>query len=154
MYEYINGTLVEITPTDAIVEAAGRPIPAIFADSGEAGFRALERETARRVLTDPGSAVVASGGGFPTLAENRTLVRQTNTLVLHIDAPFETHWQRLAGRTGRPLAKTRAETAALYDRRAPVYRAFCDFSAETSNTASPSATTARVASAFLSALAP
>ncbi|MBQ5481462.1 MAG: Holliday junction branch migration protein RuvA, partial [Bacteroidales bacterium] len=23
MYEYINGTLVEITPTDAIVEAAG-----------------------------------------------------------------------------------------------------------------------------------
>jgi shikimate dehydrogenase len=138
----------------AIVEAAGRPIPSIFADSGEAAFRALERDTARRILTDPGSAVVASGGGFPILAENRALVRQTNTLVLHIDAPFETHWQRLAGRNGRPLARTRGDTAALYDRRAPVYRAFCDFSAETSNAASPSATTARLVSAFLTALAP
>ena len=138
----------------AIVEAAGRPIPAIFADSGEASFRALERETARRVLTVPGSAVVASGGGFPTFAENCVLVRQTNTLVLHIDAPFDTLWTRLAGRRGRPLARSRTDTAALYDRRAPLYRAFCDFSAETSNASSPSATTARLVSAFLSALAP
>ena len=31
--------------TDALVEArAGRPIPAIFADDGEARFRELERE--------------------------------------------------------------------------------------------------------------
>ena len=138
----------------AVVEAAGRPIPAIFADSGEDAFRALERETARRVLTAPGSAVVASGGGFPTFAENRALVRQTNTLVLHIDAPFETLWARLAGRRGRPLARSRPDTAALYERRAPVYRAFCDFSAETANGPVPAATTARVVSAFLAALAP
>ena len=135
---------------DEIAAAAGAPIPAIFAAKGEDGFRALETEVARRVLSRPGSEVVASGGGFPTLERNRALVRETNTLVLHLDAPFETLWARLAGGDGRPLAKKREETAALYDRRAPVYRAFCDFAVPTTNDAPADA----VAAALADALAP
>ena len=140
---------------DAEIEAAaGRSIPAIFSESGEDAFRALERDTARHILTRPESAVIASGGGFPTFEANRALVRQTDTLVLHIDAPFEVLWERLSGRSGRPLAKKQSETAALYARRAPIYRSFCDFSASTDTTLAPSATTRLLASSFLSALAP
>ncbi|MBQ3810704.1 MAG: shikimate dehydrogenase, partial [Kiritimatiellae bacterium] len=135
---------------DEIAAAAGAPIPAIFAAKGEDGFRALETETARRVLSRPGSEVVASGGGFPTLERNRALVRETNTLVLHLDAPFETLWARLAGGDGRPLAKKSEETAALYDRRAPIYRAFCDFAVPTTNDAPADG----VAAALADALAP
>ena len=131
-----------------IASAAGAPIPEIFAARGEEGFRALETDVARRVLTRPGSEVVASGGGFPTLERNRALVRGTNTLVLHLDAPFETLWARIAGGGDRPLARRRDETAALYGRRAPVYRAFCDFAVPTSNDAPPEAAAAALAAAL------
>lgn len=131
-----------------IASAAGAPIPEIFAARGEEGFRALETDVARRVLTRPGSEVVASGGGFPTLERNRALVRETNTLVLHLDAPFETLWARIAGGGDRPLARSRDETAALYGRRAPVYRAFCDLSVPTSNDAPPEAAAAALAAAL------
>ena len=134
---------------DEIAAAAGTPIPGIFAARGEAGFRALETETARAVLARPGSEVVASGGGFPTFEANRALVRGTNTLVVHIDAPFETLWARIAGGDGRPLAKKREDTAALYERRAPDYRAFCDYAVPTANDAPPE----RVAAAIAAALA-
>ena len=134
---------------DEIVAAAGTPIPDIFAARGEAGFRALETETARAVLARPGSEVVASGGGFPTFEANRALVRETNTLVVHIDAPFGTLWERIAGGDGRPLAKKREDTAALYERRAPDYRAFCDYAVPTTNDAPPE----RVAAAIAAALA-
>ena len=135
---------------DEIAAAAGAPIPAIFAAKGEEGFRALETETARRVLSRPGSEVVASGGGFPTLERNRALVRETNVLVLLLEAPFETLWARIAGGNGdRPLAKTREETAALFERRAPVYRAFCDFAVPTSDDAPPEAAAAALAAALV-----
>ena len=134
---------------DEIAAAAGTPIPEIFAARGEAGFRALETETARAVLARPGSEVVASGGGFPTFEANRALVRGTNTLVVHIDAPFETLWERIAGGDGRPLAKRREDAAALYGRRAPDYRAFCDYAVPTANDAPPE----RVAAAIAAALA-
>ena len=131
-----------------IVAEAGAPIPALFANVGEAGFRAAETRVAGRVLTRPGSEVVATGGGFPTFEANRALVRGANALVVHLDAPFETLWARLAGRDGRPLAKRREDTAALYARRAPDYRAFCDFAVETANDAPPESVAAAVADAL------
>lgn len=133
---------------DEIAAAAGTPIPDIFAARGEAGFRALETETARAVLARPGSEVVASGGGFPTFEANRSLVRTTNTLVVHIDAPFGTLWERIAGGDGRPLAKKREDAAALYERRAPDYRAFCDFAVPTANDAPPESVAAAIAAAL------
>jgi len=49
----------------AIERAEGRPIPRIFADDGEAAFRALEaRETAR--LAGRGRMVLTPGGGWVT----------------------------------------------------------------------------------------
>lgn len=117
---------------DEIVSSSGASIPELFAARGEAGFRDAETETSRAVLSRPGSEVVASGGGFPTFERNRALVRESNALVVHLDAPFETLWARIAGAGGRPLAEKREETAALYERRNPVYRGFCDASAETS----------------------
>ncbi|MBR3583119.1 MAG: hypothetical protein IKO01_06735 [Kiritimatiellae bacterium] len=140
---------------DAEIEAAaGRSIPAVFAESGEEAFRALERDTARRVLAGPVSRVVAAGGGFPERGENRALVRETNTLVLHIASDFPAMWERIAGDPVRPLARDREKAAALHARREPLYRDFCDFSVPTSNATPPDATVPRLASAFISALSP
>ena len=130
---------------DEIAAAAGRPIPAIFAESGEAAFREIEARVARDVLTRPGSEVVASGGGFPTFAANRALVRESNTLVVAIEAPFETLWARIAGGSDRPLARRRGDTAALHARRAPVYHDFCDIAVETSADLAPVDVASRIA---------
>lgn len=140
---------------DAEIEAAaGRSIAAIFAESGEAAFRELERETARRVLGGKESRVVAAGGGFPEREENRTIVRETNTLVLHIASDFATMWERIAGDPVRPLARDREKAAALHARREPLYRDFCDFSVATSNATPPTQTVPRLSAAFLAALVP
>ena len=128
-----------------IEAAAGATVPEIFASAGEAGFRKLETETARAVLARPGSEVVASGGGFPTFEANRAAVRGANALAVHIDAPFETLWARVSCAGGRPLAKKREDTAALYERRAPVYRAFCDASVETTAEGRPEDVAAAIA---------
>src|SRR5262249_28978294 len=57
--------------TDALVEsAAGRSISAVFADEGEAAFRAREREAVARACAMT-AAVVAVGGGALLDPENR-----------------------------------------------------------------------------------
>lgn len=129
----------------AVVAAAGATIPEIFASKGEAGFRALESEAARKVLSGGPSEVVATGGGFPVGEANRALVRASNALVIHIDGDFETLWARISAAGGRPLGSERDAAAARYAARAPVYRAFCDASVETSSSASPAAVAASVA---------
>lgn len=128
-----------------IAAAAGMPIPALFASRGEDGFRALETDVARAALSRPGSEVIASGGGFPVSGRNRALVRGANALAIHIDGAFETHWARIAGASGRPLARERGATEARYAARAPIYRAFCDAAVETSPAAAPESVAAAIA---------
>ncbi|WP_434040963.1 MULTISPECIES: 3-dehydroquinate synthase [Sorangium] len=48
---------------DAITAEAGESVPSLFASRGEAGFRALEAATLRRLLATRGPRVIALGGG-------------------------------------------------------------------------------------------
>ena len=133
-----------------IERAAARPIPRIFAEDGEPRFREMERAAAAAALASGGSAVIATGGGFPTFAENRELVRAGSALVFDIAISFEEAWRRVDSATSspnaRPLARSRADTEALHKARKKVYDDFCDFQAETAD--SPEA----VADAFADAL--
>lgn len=114
-----------------IVRIAGQPIATIFAERGEAGFRALEAEVAASVLRSPHSTVVAAGGGLPISEANQAMIRRTNTLVVNIDIPFEAAWRRIAADPARPLASDRHRAEALYAARTHVYDEFCDFNTET-----------------------
>ncbi len=104
---------------DAEIEKrAGRTIPTIFKEEGEAAFRALETA----VLTELGSEsglVIATGGGVVTRPENYPLLKQ-NGMLLFLDIPP-------AGLpiTGRPLSATKTPEA-LYAERLLLYRAFAD----------------------------
>ena len=56
----------EFVDTDTLIaEAAGRSIPAIFREDGEAAFRALEAEALAEAATRE-RTVIATGGGAPT----------------------------------------------------------------------------------------
>lgn len=114
-----------------IVERAGRSIPMIFAEGGEAAFRRLEREALCDAASGP-AAVVALGGGAIANPENLMLLRQTGTVIYlatRVDtlaerlAPAAAHRPLLQSETGTPLSgeALRARVAALLDERAHFY---------------------------------
>ncbi len=116
---------------EAIAGRAGKPIPRIFDEEGEAAFRALEasmlRETAARERV-----LVALGGGALASEDN---LRWTldHGVVVYLRVSFQQLIRRLRrGRVSRPLlldaagqplseAALREKIEAMMDRRAPFY---------------------------------
>ncbi|UQA61485.1 3-dehydroquinate synthase [Polyangium aurulentum] len=107
----------------AIEEASGRSIASLFAESGEAAFRALESEALRMILDNPDPRVIALGGGALLDAELRrhALARAR---VVTLTAKPETLIARTQG-TGRPLLSTGLDRLGrirdLLAARAPAY---------------------------------
>jgi shikimate kinase/3-dehydroquinate synthase len=103
---------------DEVISAgAGRPIPAIFDDEGEAGFRARERAAIANLgPPDAGAAlarVVATGGGAPVDPRNRWLLYRGRR-VAWLDAPPEVLAQRLRhSPVTRPLVSGRDPVGAM-----------------------------------------
>jgi shikimate kinase len=112
----------------AISKRAGKEIPEIFAESGEAHFRDLEHEALREALDGKTPCIVACGGGVVVRPENRALLQGVTTVFLREDTGV------LYGRTrgpGRPLrAASREEFESRYAERLPFYREVADFEIE------------------------
>src|SRR5262245_6207675 len=88
--------------TDALVEsAAGRSISAVFADEGEAAFRAREREAVARACAMT-AAVVAVGGGALLDPENRQRLLAAGPVICLRAQPGELA-RRLGAARDRPL---------------------------------------------------
>ena len=63
-----------------IVEQSGMPIPQIFEQEGEQGFRARETAALRTIISmAPG--VVATGGGLPIRTENRAFMADAGWVI-------------------------------------------------------------------------
>lgn len=103
-----------------IVKTAGKSIPDIFAESGEAGFRDLEQQVTARFAKE-GGQVLSTGGGAVLRPENVAALRQ-NGPVVFIDRPLDL--LRTGG--GRPLSIDRAALAAMEEKRRPLYKAASD----------------------------
>ena len=98
----------ELVDTDQLIEQrAGKPVPEIFAQDGEARFREIESAVLSEIA-GKGGLVVSTGGGMPARPENRELMARTG-LVIRLRATPETIHSRLArgenarGRALRPL---------------------------------------------------
>ena len=103
---------------EALVAAAGVPIPEIFKSEGEAGFRARETQTLARLCREKGH-LIATGGGCVTVDANYPLLHQNGRIVFLDIKP-----EGLATE-GRPLSLSRSPEA-LYRERLPLYRKFAD----------------------------
>jgi shikimate kinase len=85
---------------EEIARAAGKPIPAVFAEEGEAAFRALER---RAIATLPPGVVADLGGGaFCDPASAARLL--TVGRVVFLDVSVAEAARRIGAGEGRPLA--------------------------------------------------
>jgi len=107
---------------DAVIEAeSGRSIQELFAEEGEAGFRARE-SAALASLAGRRNLVLAAGGGAPISEGNRAFFRAAATFYLEIT--FEEFLQRTARSSARPLRRRSIEELkALYEQRRPIYEA-------------------------------
>ncbi len=104
-----------------------KTVAQIFADSGEAYFRELERNAAK-ALSEKNGVVIAAGGGTLTFRENVDSLKKSGVIIL-LDLPVETVAARLKNDTTRPLLNRPDKDKAmkeLYDKRLPLYRAAAD----------------------------
>jgi shikimate kinase len=102
--------------------AAGRSIPEIFAEMGEAAFRDGERRVIARLLEEP-PHVLATGGGAFVNDETRALI-QEHGLSIWLKADLELLARRVGRKEGRPLLKNRDPMEVLREQAAARYPAY------------------------------
>lgn len=110
-----------------IEKQEGKTVSEIFADSGEAHFRMLER-SASKTLGAKNGLVIACGGGTVVDPENVASLKANGRIFL-LDIPIEAVAERLQNDTTRPLLNRPDKDIAmreLYEKRLPLYRAAAD----------------------------
>jgi shikimate kinase len=125
---------VDFVDLDDIIEAhAGRSIPSIFAEQGEAAFRQMETD-ALRATADRSEAVIALGGGTIVDDANRAFA-QSHGLLIYLEVSTTTILERVAegaahrpllqDKTGTPLSpdQMRARIERMLAARRPAYEA-------------------------------
>lgn len=112
--------------TDQLIERRHGPIPRIFAEQGEAGFREIERELAKELATDVGF-VISTGGRFMLDPHNAKLMTTGNRvfcLVADIDVIMERVMRRRSSRPMLAGPNPRVRVLELLKEREPAYAKF------------------------------
>ncbi len=124
----------QLVDTDAlIIEAAGKSIPDIFAEEGEAGFRVRE-SAALRSLLGKIHCVIATGGGIVTQKRNHSLLRHLGYIVW-LEAEPKLLARRTATSHDRPLLRGEEpplqKLERLLEERGPLYKGLADLRIQT-----------------------
>lgn len=115
---------------DKIEKKAGQPIPEIFEESGESGFRTIERKAVLEVIRED-IGIVALGGGS---LQNQHLLDhiKLNGLLIFIETPISVILDRISEDKNRPLllgeddnlkdrGQLKEDLSTLYEERLPLY---------------------------------
>lgn len=109
---------------EEIEKAAGCTIAEIFAERGEAEFRAGERRVITRLLEGP-PHVLATGGGAFVQPDTRALLK-AKALTVWLKADLETLARRVARKEGRPLLVGKDPLQVLQAQAAARYPAYAE----------------------------
>ncbi len=123
-------TLLGLTYVDTDVEIArraGKTIPQIFAEQGEAAFRSLEAEVIAQYGSKTG-LLIATGGGA-VLSEQNCFHLRMNSVVVRITRPIE-----LLQTEGRPLSKSLDALREIAAERESRYQACADITVRNDTT--------------------
>jgi shikimate kinase len=124
---------VPFADSDELVETAtGRPVTALFAEVGEAGFRAAEQRAVAAALHDF-DGVLALGGGAVGSPDTRAALMRSPAPVVQLRARLETLHGRVGSGQTRPLLTSdpQARLRELAAERAPLYDEVATFSVPT-----------------------
>ncbi len=111
-----------------IEQTAGMTVSEIFETLGEAEFRKMETEAAKK-LGNLSGAVIACGGGTVLKKENVAALKKNGKLFF-LEVSPQTVLKRLAKDTSRPLLATEDKALRIQElltERTPLYRAAADY---------------------------
>jgi len=115
--------------SDEMIEArTGRTVREIFADDGEAAFRAIETEVLRDALAATEPAVIAGAGGVVLQPANREALRELAGRVVWLRADPSVLVERVKSGGHRPLldGDPAGTLARMHHDREPLYREVAD----------------------------
>lgn len=105
---------------EQITLKTGKTPAKIIKERGEAAFREIESKIIYE-LSLKNHAVIATGGGVPTVDEN-VLLLKSNGKIYFIDRPLTL----LTPTDDRPLSSSKEALLSLYGKRKPIYEAAAD----------------------------
>jgi shikimate kinase len=109
---------------DVIVAETGMAISDFFARHGEPAFREVERSTIARLAGEDGLVLALGGGAIEDAATRSLLLNSPGMILVHLEVALDTTLDRCSGTDhARPVFADRANLAARYERRLPLYRA-------------------------------
>ncbi len=118
-----------------IVRMAGKSIPQIFSDEGEAGFRNWERKYLE-YLKDATPGVVSCGGGIISNPDTRAELKKLG-FVVFLQVDIDEVYERISSTKSRPLlSEDRQKAIDLLECRTPLYLECADLVFDTSNKSS------------------
>ena len=121
---------VPFADVDAVIESrVGKSVAEIFADDGEAVFRAFEESTTAELLGSPG--VLALGGGAVLSPATRAALVGHDVVWLRVSVPYAA--KRVGLNEARPLllGNVRGRLVSLLNQRTPLYAEVATATVET-----------------------
>ncbi len=117
---------------ELIVKKTGMTIPEIFEKYGEPHFRKLETNLTEELGSFNG--IVSCGGGVMINNVNAQIAKK-NGVVVFLDVPFETCYQRIRGDENRPIVQsnTKEQLEELFNARHEKYSENATITVECSN---------------------
>lgn len=107
---------------DMIIAKAGKSIPEIFQESGEAGFRAIETEVAIEA-SKMNNKIIATGGGVVKHKVNMGFLR-LNGITIFIDRDID---KLISSDPNRPLSSSKQALQQMYKERYPLYQKYAAY---------------------------
>ena len=107
---------------DVIIEKAGKSIPEIFEEAGEAGFRAIETEVSIE-LAKTNNKIIATGGGTIKHKVNMDYLR-LNGITIFIDRDVD---KLISSDPNRPLSKSMEALQQMHKERLPLYQKYAAY---------------------------
>ena len=107
---------------DMIIAKAGKSIPEIFQESGEAGFRAIETEVAIEA-SKMNNKIIATGGGVVKHKVNMAFLR-LNGITIFIDRDID---KLISSDPNRPLSSSKQALQQMYKERYPLYQKYAAY---------------------------
>ena len=107
---------------DMIIAKAGKSIPEIFQESGEAGFRAIETEVAIEA-GKMNNKIIATGGGVVKHKVNMDFLH-LNGITIFIDRDID---KLISSDPNRPLSSSKQALQQMYKERYPLYQKYAAY---------------------------
>jgi shikimate kinase len=120
--------------TDELIEnRSGKKISDIFLEDGEAGFRALEKESVLEALRQADS-IISLGGGAVLDSETQSVLREMNRVV-YLEVSISNAAPRIGFNRDRPLllGNPRQQWLSLMEHRKPIYESLAKYQVSTDN---------------------